>query len=64
MSSWKRLVPGRKKFMGREYIGTIRSTFLVDPKGRVAHVWPTVKPSGHAKEVLAVLKELRRYAKA
>lgn len=35
--------------------GTARTTFLVDPNGRIAHVWPAVKPEGHAAEVLARL---------
>lgn len=41
-----------KKFMGREFIGTIRSTFLIDSKGKVNKVWDPVKVKGHAKEVL------------
>jgi peroxiredoxin Q/BCP len=48
-----------KKFMGKEFLGTVRSTFLVDPKGRVAHTWPKVKVWGHADEVKAKLAELR-----
>jgi len=43
---------GLKKFMGREYIGVARSTFLVDEKGRIFKVFHRVKPAGHAKEVL------------
>ncbi|MDA7953296.1 MAG: thioredoxin-dependent thiol peroxidase [Nitrosopumilus sp.] len=43
---------GRKKFMGKEYDGVIRSTFLVDEKGTVFRVFPKVKPAGHAKQVL------------
>ena len=43
---------GKKKFMGREYMGVNRSTFLVDEKGKVFKVFPKVKPAGHAKEVL------------
>ena len=42
----------KKKFMGREYMGVIRSTFLVDQKGKIFKVFPKVKPAGHAKEVL------------
>ena len=44
---------GKKKFMGREYMGVIRSTFLVDENGTIFKVFPKVKPAGHAKEVLA-----------
>ncbi len=35
-----------------------RSTFLVDPDGRIARVWPAVKVDGHADEVVAAIKEL------
>jgi peroxiredoxin Q/BCP len=48
-----------KEKYGRTYWGTARSTFLVDPEGRVARVWPKVKPEGHAAEVLAALDEAR-----
>ena len=44
---------GRKKFMGREYMGVQRSTFLVDEKGVVFKAYPRVRPAGHAAEVLA-----------
>jgi thioredoxin-dependent peroxiredoxin len=43
---------GKKKFMGREYMGVNRSTFLVDDKGKIFKVFPKVKPAGHSKEVL------------
>lgn len=43
---------GKKKFMGKEYMGIIRSTFLVDEKGKIFKAFPKVKPAGHAKEVL------------
>lgn len=43
---------GKKKFMGKEYMGVIRSTFLVNEKGKIFKVFPKVKPAGHAKEVL------------
>ena len=48
-----------KKNYGREYLGIQRSTFLVDPNGRVARAWPRVKADGHAEEVLAALEEAR-----
>ncbi len=38
--------------MGKEYMGVIRSTFLVDEKGKIFKVFPKVKAAGHAKEVL------------
>lgn len=47
-----------KKILGKELMGTVRSTFLVDPKGNIAHIWPSVKPWGHANEVRNKLAEL------
>jgi len=44
---------GRKSFMGREFDGILRQSFLVDPKGAIAKVYAKVKPEGHAAEVLA-----------
>ena len=41
---------------GRTYMGVARTTFLVDPEGRVARTWPKVKPEGHAAEVIAALE--------
>jgi peroxiredoxin Q/BCP len=49
---------GLKKFMGKEYLGILRSTFLIDPQGQLAFTWPKVKVKGHAEAVLAKLKEL------
>jgi thioredoxin-dependent peroxiredoxin len=48
----------KKKFMGREYMGTLRTSFLVDPKGKIAKVYENVNPEKHADEVLKDLKEL------
>ena len=42
----------KKKFMGREYMGVIRSTFLVNEKGKVFKVFSKVKAAGHSKQVL------------
>lgn len=49
---------GKKKFMGREYLGTNRWSFLIDPKGKIAKVYEDVKPADHAAEVLADLKAI------
>ena len=49
---------GKKKFMGREFMGIIRSTILIDKKGKVIKVWDNVKVKDHAKEVLETLKSL------
>ena len=46
----------KKKFMGREFMGVIRSTFLIDKKGRILKIWDNVKVKDHAKEVLKTLK--------
>ncbi len=48
-----------KQNYGRTYWGVKRSTFLVDPDGKIARVWPTVKPEGHAAEVLAAIDDAR-----
>jgi len=47
---------GQKQFMGREYMGVNRSTFLVNEKGKIFRVFEKVKPAGHAQEVLELLK--------
>ena len=48
-----------KKNYGREYMGIVRSSFLVGPDGRIARTWPRVKADGHAAEVLAAIAEAR-----
>lgn len=48
-----------KKMYGREYMGVVRSTVLIDPEGVIRHVWPKVKVKGHAEEVLAKLQEFK-----
>ncbi len=49
---------GLKKFMGREYEGILRTTFLIDASGKIARVFENVKPSEHSTEVLEALKAL------
>lgn len=44
---------GKKKFMGHEYDGTFRTSFLIDPKGKIARVYEKVKAADHAEEVLS-----------
>lgn len=46
---------GKKKFMGREYMGVNRSTFLVDEEGVIFKAYEKVRPAGHAEQVLADL---------
>lgn len=48
---------GKKKFMGREYMGTNRTSFLIDPKGEISKIYEKVKPEAHAGEVLEDLAE-------
>ena len=50
---------GLKKLYGKEYEGVIRSTFLINPQGKIAYIWKNVKVKGHIAEVLAKLKELQ-----
>ena len=47
-----------KKFMGREFIGTIRSTFLIDYKGKIIKIWDKVKVKGHVEKVLDEVKKI------
>ena len=49
-----------KQLYGRKYIGIERSTFLLDPEGRVAREWRGVKVPGHAQAVLDALNTLRK----
>jgi peroxiredoxin Q/BCP len=49
-------VYGPKSFMGREYMGVSRSTFLVDKTGKIVKIFKKVKPSGHSQEVFQVLR--------
>ena len=49
---------GEKSFMGRKYMGNHRVTFLINADGRIAKIWPAVKPETHAEEVLAALGEI------
>ena len=44
-----------KKFMGREYMGVLRTTFLIDKDGQIVKVFENVKPADHSMELLAAL---------
>lgn len=48
-----------KKFMGREFLGTHRVTYIVDPTGKIAKVYPAVKPAQHVAEILRDLTMLQ-----
>ena len=47
---------GEKSMYGRKYHGILRSTFIIGPDGRIAHIFRKVKPKGHAGEVLDALR--------
>ena len=48
---------GKKKFMGRTYMGNHRMTFLIDEKGKIKKIFDKVKPEEHAEEVLAAFEQ-------
>jgi peroxiredoxin Q/BCP len=52
--SWK-----PKKFMGREYLGTMRNTFIINPGGQIAKEYIGVDPKTHAPEIIADLQALQ-----
>lgn len=51
---WKPL-----KFMGKEYLGTVRTTFLINPQGTIVKIWPKVEFKGHAEDVLSQLRNAK-----
>ncbi len=48
-----------KSMYGRKYMGVARTTFIIDKAGKIAHVFEKVKPEGHNREVIEILKERR-----
>jgi peroxiredoxin Q/BCP len=46
---------GEKSMYGRKYFGVLRTTYIIDPRGKIARIFEKVKPLGHAAEVLAAL---------
>jgi len=48
---------GEKQYVGRRYMGVLRTTFLIDPNGNIKKIFEKVKPAGHSAEVLAAIKE-------
>lgn len=50
---------GLKKFMGREFMGIIRSTFVIDKDGKLAHIMDKVKTKTHDSDVIEILETLR-----
>jgi peroxiredoxin Q/BCP len=53
---------GEKKMYGRVSMGIIRSTFIIDPKGKIAKAFPKVRVKGHVAKVLEALDELQSAA--
>jgi peroxiredoxin Q/BCP len=51
---------GKKVMYGKEMEGILRSTFLIDPKGIIRHVWPKVSVKGHVAEVMETLTALQK----
>jgi len=51
---------GKKKFMGREFMGINRTTFLIDKKGKIIKIWENVKVKDHAKDVLETIKNISK----
>ena len=51
---------GEKSLYGRKYMGTMRMSFIIDPKGKIARIYHKVRPAEHAAEVLTDLRELRK----
>lgn len=51
-----------KNMYGKKVMGIVRTTFIIGPDGKIQHIFPRVKPEGHAEEVLAYLKESQKGA--
>ena len=49
---------GEKSFLGKKYMGIIRTTFLINSKGKIHKIWSNVRVKDHAKEVLEELKKI------
>ena len=47
-----------KQFLGKSFLGIVRSTFLIGADGRIAKIWDKAPSKGHAAEVLEAMKQL------
>jgi len=47
----------KKQFMGRTFMGIVRSSFLIGKTGKIEELWPLVRAKGHASEVLSVISK-------
>lgn len=45
-----------KSFMGKKHMGIVRTTFIIDEKGKIMHIYEKVKPEAHAEEIIELLK--------
>jgi len=50
---------GMKKFLGKEYMGIIRTTVLINTKGKIHKIWSNVRVKDHAENVLKELKNIQ-----
>ena len=51
---------GKKSFLGKEFMGVIRTTFLINSKGKIHKIWSNVRVKDHAEEVVKELKTLAK----
>ncbi len=51
---------GKKKFLGKEYMGILRNSYLINPEGKIAKIYEGVKPAKHAEEVLVDLIKFQK----
>ena len=51
---------GKKKFMGKEFMGILRTTFLIDKKGKIIKIWENVRVKDHAKDVFKTLQNITK----
>ena len=49
-----------KSMYGKKYTGVVRTTFLINPEGKIVHIWENVKVEGHVNEVKIKLKDLQK----
>ena len=49
-----------KKFMGREFMGIVRTTFIINPEGMITSIWSKVRVKGHVDEVLRTIKKFQK----
>ena len=54
---------GKKSFLGKEFMGIVRTTFLINSKGKIHKIWNNVRVKDHAKEVFEEVKNLQKKIK-